>query len=244
MAFLEVNGWALPVVDGSVRVQPLSSNDDTSISIRGATQIPRRALRESWSFDTCFMDHLDGKTLAALAAGEGHVFDLSTGFEAQSGLSGLAALSSAGFQPGALGAFGRGVVTASASTGRMLEIDTGHRGAWTILCSRKALSSRAWHTGALCSDGRGFLDGAPSSTFGRTFGTDPVVFEVNDGVVIATQQGAEAVAVDDLIFLPFAAGDGALAAWTSTARTRKFGPLPFVRVSATSSPVTAWRSAN
>lgn len=230
MAFLEINGWPLPVVDGSVRVQPESNNDDVTISLRGASRIPRRALRESWSFDTCFMDHLDGKTLAALAAGSGHLFDLSTGVEAQSGLSASSVGVSVEFQPGALGAFGRGVLTTGNFTDRILEIDTGHRGPWTILCSRKSLSSRAWHTGALCSDGRGYVDGVPSSTFGRTFGPDPLAFAVNDGVLVALQR-TERVALDDLVFLPFAAGDGALAAWTSTTRTRKFGPLPFVRVS-------------
>jgi len=231
MAFLEINGWALPVVDGSVRVQPQALNDDTSISVRGATRVPRRAIRESWSFDTCFLDHLDGKTLANLAAGNGHFFDLATGTEAQSGLSAASALGAgARFQPGAFGQFGRGVLAVPAATGRVLEIDTGHRGPWTILCSRKTASDATWYTGALCSDGRGFEAGAPSSTFGRSFGGDAVVFDVHDGVLVVTQQ-TDAVALDDLVFLPYAAGDGALSVWTSPTRTRKFGPLPFLRVS-------------
>jgi hypothetical protein len=229
MSFLTVNGYAVPVRDGTVR-RKVTKLGRRERSMRGALRDARRGQRREWAFDIPCATQEDADALRAMFEGRGHVVDFADGLQASTGL--VAQPGTVRFRANAWGAFGRGLLQlAAATTGTVLtypaQLPTT---AWTVIWWAWNTSTGTWDGYAKRRDGVGYKNGVADNTVleaGASLGVYPLATSTGDLEVV--KDGASLVQLDDLCVLPYKATTGQLAAWTTFA-SGKFGPAPVLRL--------------
>lgn len=228
MAFLSLNGFALPVADATARRRVVKTGRRERAFRRPLRDMSRGA-RRTWDVDLVVLDPDAADAVIAAIQGRGHFFDMADGLQASTSLMPLAGVhSSVRMLPQTWGAHGRGAAWfGSASQPSAVRWDAQLPDAWTVLW-REYGADHIWHTYAKRIDGAGFVDGARLDTIGETTGTHMSVVVV-DGVVNFGPATVAPLMVDDVVVLPYRAPDAMLASWTVQAAP-KFGPCPLVHL--------------
>ena len=209
MAFLELNGWTVPVAAGSVSEEPVEIGERDR-AFDGTYRSSIRAVKRRWRMKTVPMIRSDAEALRGLLLGLGHYWSFDTDLYSSKGLGPVAGYSATQSSTG--GRFGGKVSVTSISYA------AGLPSSWTVLVSR--WSGTAWEKYAVRSDGAKWKDGARNDALSTTW------LSVSGGTVTLT---GTSTSFDELIVLPYLATDAQIQAWH--ALTVPFSALP--RINAT-----------
>lgn len=233
MAFLELNGYPIEVLNAQVSQQQTRQGRGRR-SHRGMMRDPRRGIRRTWSLTAKFQEPDEARGLEGLIAGRGHFFGFGRGLVADEPGTGLSpsfagtfqsALMSPRINPG-LGRSGLGFITVDdGDTTDFLNYPAQLGPDWSIFWADSQVPSglATWDMWGKTSDGKLYRNAAVASS---AFTFDPIV--ENGDVRITTACGCEA-GLTDLVILPWRASEAQVIAWT-TPGVDRWGPLPVLRM--------------
>ena len=229
MAFLEINGIALPVSNATAR-RSTSKRGNRSRSYRGVLRDGRRGIRRAWDVELVFTDHEEGTAFCELVSGHGHLFDMQ-GPVASTGLT-INGQVNLRFNGAIWGSAGRGVahvlssLSSSSDTMGFLKCDPQLGEDWTVLWREKDATDTAsrfgWHHHAKRSDGITYSDGVPAATSHTSL-------VVNEGELSLVNGDSSNYALDDVLILPWKAPKSWLEKWT-TPGSVKWPSMPVLTI--------------
>ncbi len=220
MSYLTINGYALPVADGSVRGETeIIGQDERAFS--GALLSDIRSYKRSWRVVTTPRLYAEAEAIHALLLGRGHAWDFEEAggtnwgysskgrtFTSQSGASRVTA------DPH-FGSANLELSAGSSSVEWALDLPS----TWTAMVWRDTGSG--WAHYIETSDGDYYLDGVASIQEGW--------FSVSGGDFTLQHSGLSAVGFDDLVVLPFVITAEMAAAFGTS--TEAFSALPELSLS-------------
>ena len=221
MAFLEVNGWAIPILEaGKTRLKL----GDKSRSPAGDARYSEREHLGDYSATTGLLSSTVAEALKALLEGRGHAFRFGEGLQSFTGLQpepGYAGLAMSATPPAPL----EGALDITQGSFRLrYNAQLGH--SWTV--QWREYDGVDWSIATLTSGGLSYLDGVATAGVGST--ATALAAEVLDGVVRLSYSGSGALAgLADLVVLPYDVATGMAEAFHAT--NYNFSPLPLIRVS-------------
>lgn len=236
MAFLKVNGLTALASHGNV-TRAITRKGSRKRSYRGQLRDGRRGVRRSFDLTLVVQEPPDCDAMGRIINGEGHMVDFASGMECATGLRDNPATTRVQVLPGAMGAFGRGVMRVNGSfvgnNNLMAQWDPQFRDdEWTLIIWQKQLAvGGAWRGKALRSDGVGYRNGIRDDTV-LNKGLDGTLFaRVRDGQVELWQDalGAGIANLDDFVMLPCRLSDAQMIQATMNANG-KWGPAPILRL--------------
>ena len=228
MPFLTINGYTVPVINGSPR-RRIPTVGPRSRSFRGQIRDARRGARRMWDIEALFLDFDDAESLAHLVLGEGHHFGWGTdgGLQASTGLmpepgAGAVYLSDTNLVTFVGGAQGDIFLRYDAQL-----IDSDWTIAWVENVGGAKFAARR-------SDGAGFFDGSRDDSTGRLNGPSNFLVDVVDEVLTIgiNVPSATGQILHPLDALSWIASDGMIAEWgASISDVSSMAALPTVKIS-------------
>lgn len=218
MAFLRLNGWKIPVLNGTAGEQFSSFSEDDQSNFSGRPTRSRAAILRSLSMQAKHMTPDDADTLAGLLQGQGHHFGFSMDAFSDSGI-GPSSTSSYGILPCTFGLVPRGMHGTHYCLADSLGYDLGMPlEAWTVSYFRDVntydlpgISSPLIpiHI-TIRSDGAKWVNGTRNDSFATP------EFSFEDGGIIFDKLDNY---ISDLVCLPFKACESFIVSsyrWTGT----------------------------
>ena len=225
MAFLEINGLALPIQAAQKNYSSRGRRDD---SARGMIRDTRRGHRETWRLDVCSEDWAFITALERYVEGQGHFFDLNDGVQASTGLQLAPGYAGLRPRPDLTGAFGNPGHFETLAVGQVACIDAQFDDlSWGLAWWED--TGGGWITYGRTWDGRGFEAGIRDDDVGDPLGgTSALAVRVVEGVMYLQNEGGAGVGIDDIVPLLFSPTDPYFVAWA--ALTVPHSQLPLLRI--------------